>query len=128
MVLKIWVRTLRDHLDVDVVFSEHAEEAAGYANHILQLLAYQAHNSHIRDDVNGTQGTKLADGAIQVFVLDAVLVFATAAQQCGFRVKGHGDMDLGRGDQIHRKVPAVQNAEDVHQEAVGAGTLVGVDV
>lgn len=37
-------------------------------------------------------------------------------------------MDLRGGDEVDGQVPTVQDAEDVHQEAVCTGALVAVDV
>jgi hypothetical protein len=65
---------------------------------------------------------------VQVRVLDLVLVFSTATEQSRFRVQGHGDVHFRRRDQVHREVPAVQDAEDVHEEAVGTRALVTVHI
>jgi hypothetical protein len=43
-------------------------------------------------------------------------------------VQGHGHVHLGRGYEVHGQVPAVEDTEDVHQEAVSAGALVAVHV
>lgn len=43
-------------------------------------------------------------------------------------MQGHGDVDLGRGNEVNRQVPLVKNRKDGHEEAVGTSTLLGVDV
>lgn len=49
--------TLRDHLNVDVVVAQHAEETTGNAYHVLELLADETNDGHVRHNVDGTQGT-----------------------------------------------------------------------
>lgn len=122
------VRTLRDHLDIDVVVTKHAEESATDTNHVLELLSNQAHNGHVRHNVDGAQVAEVVDGALEILVLDPVLVLAAATKEGRFRVQGHRDVDLGGRNEIHRQMPAIQDAKDVHQETVGTGTLVAVDV
>lgn len=124
----ILVRTLRDHLDVDIVVTKHAEELATDTDHVLELLANQAHDGHVGNNVNGAQLAEVVDSALKILVLDLVLVHTTTAQHGGLRVQGHRDVDLGRRNEIHRQVPAVQDAEDVHQETMSTGALVAVHI
>lgn len=119
---------MRNHLNVDVVLAQHAEEAARDTDHVLELLADQADDGHIGHDVDGAQRAEVCNGAPEVVVLDLVLVLAAAAQEGGLGVDGHGDVDLGRGDEVDGEVPAVEDAEDAHEEAVGARALVTVHV
>jgi hypothetical protein len=86
--------TLRDHLNVDVVVAEHAEELAGDTDHVLELLTDQAHNGHVRHDVDGAKLTKIIDSTLKILVLNLVLVLATTAQHGRLGVQSHGDMDL----------------------------------
>ena len=86
---RLVIRTLRDHLDVDVVVTEHAEELAANANHVLELLSNQAHNGHVRHNVDGAQFAKIIDSALKVLVLDPVLIFAAATQHGRLGVQGH---------------------------------------
>jgi hypothetical protein len=44
--------TLGDHLNVDIVVAQDAEEAAGDTNHVLELLTDQADDGHIRHNVD----------------------------------------------------------------------------
>ena len=43
-------------------------------------------------------------------------------------MQSHGDVDLRGRNKIHGQMPTIQDAEDVHQEAVSTGTLVAVNV
>jgi hypothetical protein len=88
------IHTLRDHLDIDVVVAEHTEKLAGDTDHVLELLTHQAHNGHVRHNVDGAQLTKVVDGTLEILVLDLVLVLAATAQHSRLRVQGHGDVDL----------------------------------
>ena len=63
--------TLRDHLDVDALLSEGAEEAATDADHAAQLAAHQGDNGHVRDEIDVAPDLKVVDGALERFVLDA---------------------------------------------------------
>ena len=71
---------MRDHLDVDVVLAENAKEPAGNTNHVLELFADQADNGHVGHNVDCAEVTKIVDCALEIFVLDLVLVFTTAAK------------------------------------------------
>src|SRR4051812_37928371 len=94
-------RTLRNHLDIDIVLTKHAEELARDTNQILQLLTDKAHNRHIRYNINSTEAPKLNDSAIEILVLDLVLILSSATQKGRLRVQRHGDMHLRRGNEIY---------------------------
>lgn len=43
-------------------------------------------------------------------------------------MQGHGDVDLGGGDEVHGEVPTVQDTENVHQETMSTCALVAMNV
>jgi len=92
--------TLRNHLDVDIVLAQHAEESARDTNHVLELFTHQAHDSHIRHDVNRTELSKVVDSALKILALDLVLVLTATTQQRRFRVQRHGYMNLRGRDEV----------------------------
>jgi hypothetical protein len=88
------IHTLRNHLDVDVVVTKHAEELARDTNHVLELLTNQAHDGHVRHNVDSAELAKIVDGTLEILVLDLVLIYAATAQHSRLRVQRHRDVDL----------------------------------
>lgn len=37
-------------------------------------------------------------------------------------------MDLGGRDEVHREMPAIQDTKNVHEETMGTGALIAMDV
>lgn len=122
---------LADHLDIDTVLAQRAEESPRDANHAAQLATDQGDDGHAGDEVDVAAKTRLReviDGVLEGLGFDGELVWAGTREQRVFAVKCHGYMDFGRRDQVHGKAVAVQGGEDGHQEAVGACALLAVDV
>lgn len=61
---------LRDHLDVNALLSESAEEAATDADHAAQLATHQGDDGHVRDEIDVAPDTKVVDGTLERLVLD----------------------------------------------------------
>jgi hypothetical protein len=119
---------LRDHLDVNSLLSESAEEAAADAYHAAKLAAYQRNDGHVRNEVDVTPDAEIVDGALKRLVFDVELLFTVTGQQGDFGVQGHGDVNLGRGNEVDTQTMLVQDTEDGHKEAVGTGSLLAVHV
>lgn len=85
---------LRDHLDVDALLAESAEEAATDADHAAQLAAHQGDYGHVRDEIDVAPDAEVVDGTLECLVLNAHLLFAVAGQQGDLRVQGHGNVNL----------------------------------
>lgn len=70
--------TLRDHLDVDALLPQSAEEAATNADHAAQLAADQGDDGHVRDEVDVTPDAEVVDGTLESFVFNAHFLLALA--------------------------------------------------
>ena len=122
---------LTDHLDIDTVLAQCAEESSGNADHAPQLAADEGDDGHAGDKVDVAAKTRLGeivDGVLEGLGFDGELVWAGTREQRVFAVKCHGDMHFGRRDQVHGKAVTVQGGEDGHQEAVSACALLAVHV
>jgi hypothetical protein len=119
---------LRDHLNVNPLLPQRAEEPPANTDHAAQLAADQRNNSHIRNEIDVAPDAEVVHGAFERGVFDAEFFLAVPGQQGDFRVQGHRDVDFGGGDEVDAQAVFVQDAEDGHQEAVGAGALLAVHV
>lgn len=120
--------SLRDHLDVDALLPKSTEEAATDADHAAELAAHQGNDGHVRDEIDVAPDAEVVDSTLERLILDAQLLLAVAGQQRDFRVQGHGNVDLGRRDEVDAQTVLVQNAEDGHEEAVSTRALLAVHV
>lgn len=122
--------TLRDHFDVDILLAQSPEKAAADTDHAPEMAADETHDRHVRHEIHIAPGRQVLDGAAQRLVLDLHLFAAGRAVRvdCDFGVQSHGDVDFGTRNQVYAQTVLVQDAEDRHQEAVGAGALARVDV
>ena len=119
---------LRDHLDVNPLLPQGAEEAAADADHAAQLAADERNNRHVGHEVDVAPDAEGFDGALEGLVFDPQFFLAVPGQQGDFRVQGHGDVHFGGRDEVDAQAVLVQDAEDGHEEAVGASPLLAVHV
>lgn len=108
--------TLGDHLQVDIVLSKGGEHPAGNTNHVLHLSPDQTQDGHVGENGDLSTICEILPSLGKGLYLGA----------CG--VNGHGNVHLGRGNEIDRDGMRVENGKDTGKEAMGDGSLVGVDV
>jgi hypothetical protein len=119
---------LRDHLNVDALLPQRAEEAAADADHAAQLAADERDDGHVGHEVDVAPDLEVVDGALERLVFDAEFFLAVPGQQGDLRVQGHGDVHFRRRDEVDAQAVLVQDAEDRHKEAVRASPLLAVHV
>lgn len=128
--LRLNRRTLRDHLDVDAILTQNTEETATDADHATQLAADKTNDGQARDKVNITPDAEVINGTLEGsrLDLDFFRIGSSTGQESNLRMQGHGYVDLGRGDEVNRQVPLVEDGEDGHEETVCTGTLLRMHV
>ena len=92
---------LADHLDVDAVLAQGAEEAPRDSLHTWQLAPDSRDYGLIGHEVHVAPGLEAVDGTLQRLGPDPQLVFAPGGgEQAVLRMDGHGYVNFGRRDEI----------------------------
>lgn len=107
---------MRDHLEVDVVFTKSREHASCDTNHVLHLSTNQTQNCHIGEYAHITTFSKLLGGLAKSLDLLAA------------RMNGHRNVHLGGGNEIDRDGVVVEDGKDTGEEAVRDRSLIRVHV
>ena len=125
-------RTLRDHLNIDIMLPQHTEHGPRNPHHILHLLPDQTHNRHLIHQLHRAQTRQLVHRAPQVRIDDAsalaVVGVVVSADEFPMAVEGHGYVDFGAGDQVDGEAPFVEDGEGAFEETARGGAFVGAEV
>lgn len=107
---------MRDHLEVDVVFTKGREHASCDTNHVLHLSTDQTQNCHIGEYAHIAAISKLRGGIAKSLNLLAACM------------NGHRNVHLGGGNEIDRDGVVVEDRKDTREEAVRDRSLIRVHV